>query len=184
MSEHRDNVGPPQRPAELRSEQLALWIHYQELAGDDKNKMIAIASWLFGIGVGLLVVSVGELFPGKEGTRPWVALLLSLVSIALGLVAVYLVVAFARHAAGRYEAANKLAVENFPEIEIFRNKEGRFAKFVGWMDWLTEPKSRRLFKDNTVGAVFDNLVKLSIGIVFLGCLTLCASLVILAMQGR
>jgi hypothetical protein len=60
----------PRRPNELLStgnDKLALWIHYQELAGDDKNKMIATASWLLGLAVGLLAVCVGELFPGKEG---------------------------------------------------------------------------------------------------------------------
>ena len=142
MSEHRDDVSPPQRPHELRSEQLALWIHYQELAEDDKNKMIATASWLFGIAVALLAVSVGELFPGKEGIRPWVALLLSFVSIALGLVAVYLIIAFARHAARRYAAADKIAIEDFPRTNIFQKEKGSFATFIAWMDRLTESKSR------------------------------------------
>lgn len=182
MSDNRENVSAPQRPHELRSDQLALWIHYQELAGDDKNKMIATASWLFGIAVALLAVSVGELFPGKEGVRPWVAFLLSLVSIALGLVAVYLTIAFARHAARRYAAADRIAIEDFPKRNIFQKEKGIFATFVDWMDRLTESKSRRLFKDNTVGVVFDNLVKLSIAIVFLGCLTFLASLVMLVMQ--
>ena len=159
-----------------QSDQLALWIHYEELAADDKNKMIATASWLLGLALGGLAMCVGELFPGKEG-RASVACVLSLASIVLGLVSVYLIVAFARHAARRYEAADKIRTEQFSNENVFNNENGWLAGFVARIDSFTE-RGPRLFKEN-VGRVFDNLLRLSIAIIILGCTTFLVSLVML-----
>jgi hypothetical protein len=146
----------------LLSDKVELWTHFQQQGGDDKNKMIATVSWLLGLVVALLAISVGELVEGKDPPRPLVALLLSLLGLLLCVTAVTLIRTFFEHALLRYQAAERIEKEIEIPYLVYDKTRG--------------PRKLQWFKG--VGRIFDYLGAMSI---LLGTLTIVVVVIALAM---
>jgi hypothetical protein len=182
MSAQHDAIDSGSVPPKLSlttSDKVALWIHFEELGGDDKNKMIATVAWLLAIDMALLLAGISELFPGKDAQRPWVALLCSLVSLVVAVLALYLIVAFGRHAASRYATAQKIqgeiAIPFFPAEDIVASRI--LARFTSLMDRAADA-GPRLFT-SAVGSIFDTFAKLTIGVIAMAVATAITSVVVL-----
>jgi hypothetical protein len=89
------------------SDLLAAWQHFEVLAADDKNKMIATVSWLIGVSVALTTAAVVELVDGEE-TNYFVVYALTIGAITLEILATYFIGAFAFHADRKYKQADNV----------------------------------------------------------------------------
>jgi hypothetical protein len=96
---HPESLGP--------SDLLAAWQHYEVLAADDKNRMIATVSWLIGLSVALTTAAVAELVD-LEGADYSAIYALAIGSIFLAVLAVYFVKAFSIHSHRKYEQSEKV----------------------------------------------------------------------------
>jgi len=81
-----DSYSPPPNVDMIR-----LWQHFSSVAGDDKNKMIAISNWLL---TGSLTV-IGFIFTKEPNGRP--AQTLSALGISVSLLVLYIVILYGSH---------------------------------------------------------------------------------------
>ena len=100
----------PQSPGP--SDLLAAWQHYEVLAADDKNRMIAIVSWLIGLSVALTTAAVVELVDMEvvdmEVVDYFTIYALTAGSVFLAILAGYFVRAFSIHSNRKYEQSENV----------------------------------------------------------------------------
>jgi hypothetical protein len=101
-----------------RGDLLSAWQHFETQATDDKNKMIATASWLISLSVTLLTMSFTE-YCGENalGCR---SLLIG--AVILSLFSTLMVITFAGHANRRYNLSNRVRrtyiCRDFADVDI------------------------------------------------------------------
>jgi hypothetical protein len=134
------------------SDLLSLWQHFEDQASQDKDRMIASVTLLFGFISAFLGSAIIELAPGKDGPRPLVSGALAILGFLAALWARHLVGVFANHAGRKYAKADHLCPrfkEIFPVFKEVHNVRINTAQ---------EPNSSRFEK---VGRIFDRFAFIS-----------------------
>ena len=108
--EARDVVTPNPDDQDLQQD-LEFWKHYAGFGGEDKNRMVTIASWLLGLSAAMLGYIVSETISPESFsvTEPVKALLLSVVGLGVSIVAAYIAVLYGGYSNRNWEMADRIA---------------------------------------------------------------------------
>ncbi len=94
-----------------RDQDLELWKHHASTGGDDKSKMVTVASWLLGFAAAILAYLVTQVvFAENIGTNQWwQAVVIGTVGAAISLAGGYVVVLYGGYANRNWRAADVIA---------------------------------------------------------------------------
>jgi hypothetical protein len=100
---------PPVRPWQDDGVALEAWKHYASVGGADKDRMVAVSTWLLGFSATIIGFTLTQGVDGYSLKQPMVSALLALVGMGLSAVALAVAFSYGGYANRAWATADQIA---------------------------------------------------------------------------